>query len=238
MRAAGHLDPVRAGADGLGDGPGGIECVAQLVEVGGFEIRAEPHRSAVGRECAEDQPQQRRLAGAVFADQREPIAAHHTQVQSVDHGPIAETFADFGQLGDQLAGALAGVERQLEVADALAPRRAFAAEPLEAHDAAGVARASRFDALAYPRLFLRPEAVELARGGLLGRQFGRASAFPRTVIAGIRAQKSAIEFDDAGSHAIEKRTIVGDHDQCRSAQQQVFEQRDAVDVEMICGLVE
>ncbi len=60
-------DPVRVRAHGRRDGGVGIELRAQLVEVGDAQLRAQPHRAGIGRELAEDQLEQRRLARAVRA---------------------------------------------------------------------------------------------------------------------------------------------------------------------------
>src|SRR6185295_101229 len=60
----------------------------------------------------------------------------------------------------------------------------------------------------------------------------------RREVAGIRTQDAAIQLDDARGDAVEKRTVVSDDDARRHLQQQLFELCDAVDVEMVGGLVE
>src|SRR6185295_15045802 len=117
---------------------------------------------------ADDQPDQRGLAGAVGAQQSHAITAHHAQADVVEHLAIAEALVHVLELGDQLARALTGIDLQLDGADALAPLRAFDAQVFEALHAAFVARAPRLDALADPHLFLRPELVEAAVGEILG----------------------------------------------------------------------
>ena len=67
-----------------------------------------------------------------------------------------------GQLRDEPARSLAGIERELDVAEPRAPLGALAAQRLEPSHPAFVARAPRLDALADPGFFLRPELVELA----------------------------------------------------------------------------
>ena len=58
-------------------------------------------------------------------------------------------------------------------------------------------------------------------------------------VAGIRAQQAAIELDDARGDAIEERAVVRDDDRGRApCATQLLDQRDAVDVEMVGGLVE
>ena len=53
-----------------------IELLAQLIEVRDLEAGAEADRARVGRELAEQEAKQRRLARAVRADQADAIAAH------------------------------------------------------------------------------------------------------------------------------------------------------------------
>ena len=55
--------------DAVGDGRVGIELLALLIEVGHLQPRAVPHLAAVRRQLADEQPQQRRLAGSVRTDQ-------------------------------------------------------------------------------------------------------------------------------------------------------------------------
>ena len=62
-------------ADGVDDRALGIELLALLIEVRDLHVRAAPDLARVGLELADQQPQQRRLAGAVRPDQADPIAA-------------------------------------------------------------------------------------------------------------------------------------------------------------------
>ena len=60
---------VVALGDGVDDRPLRIELLALLIEIGDLHIGAAPDLAAVGRELAHQHPQQRRLAGAVRADE-------------------------------------------------------------------------------------------------------------------------------------------------------------------------
>ena len=75
LAPAGDLDPLGARADGVGEGLLRIERLAHLVEVGDLHVGAQAHAARVGRELAEDQLEQRGLAGAVRADQADAVAA-------------------------------------------------------------------------------------------------------------------------------------------------------------------
>ncbi len=67
---------------------------------------------ASGSSVAEDQADQRGFAGAVGADEPDAIAAHDPQRQVCDERAVAEALLTPVELGDQLAGALAGIQAQ------------------------------------------------------------------------------------------------------------------------------
>ena len=69
------LDPLAAGADEVFQRGVQVQRVAHLVEVGDLQVGAAPHLAAVGLELAQDQLEQRRLAGAVRPDQADLVAA-------------------------------------------------------------------------------------------------------------------------------------------------------------------
>ena len=75
-----------------------------LVERGDLQIGAEPHRPGVGRQRAGQHAEQRRLAGAVGADQPDPRAAGDAGREIVDHGEVAIALADRLCLDHQPAG--------------------------------------------------------------------------------------------------------------------------------------
>src|SRR3546814_13616658 len=52
------------------------------------------HRPGVGLEHAEEHPHQRRLAGAVGAEEAHHPAGRHLSVDPVEHDPIAEALMD------------------------------------------------------------------------------------------------------------------------------------------------
>ena len=145
---------------------------------------------------------------------------------------------DAGQFRDQPARALAGVQRQPHVAQALATRGALLPERFEPAHPSLVARPPGLDALADPYLFLGPELVEAPPGDVLGGQLVRLALLVGREIARVGAQQAAVEFDDPGRHAIEERSVVADDDGGRTLQQQLLEQQDAVDVEMVGRLVQ
>ena len=72
----------------------GIEAFAHLVEVRHLDVGAEAHAARVGGERAEDQVEERGLAGAVGADEAEAVAARDDEIQVFDDEPV-EGFTDF-----------------------------------------------------------------------------------------------------------------------------------------------
>ena len=168
---AADLDPVGGGVHGGRNAHLRVELLAQLVEVGDLQVGAEPdRRPSPAATWPRISLQQRGLAGAIRADQAETVAAHDPERQARDDGAPAVALGDVLQLRDELAGAFARVEAQLDVAQALAPRGALLAQLLQPLHAPFVAGAAGLDALADPDLLLRPELVEAAVGDCLGRE--------------------------------------------------------------------
>ena len=160
------------------------------------------------------------------------------QRQVGDDPAPAEALRDVLELGDQLPGALARVERQPDAAHAFPPRGALVAQLLEPAHPARIARAAGLDALADPDLLLRPELVEAPALERLRGELLLLAPLVGGEVARKRAQQAAVELDDAGRDPVEERAVVSDDDGGRALEQQVLEQRDAVDVEVVGRLVE
>src|SRR5204863_4037494 len=105
---------------------------------------------------AEDDPEERGLAGAVRADEADAVAARDDQIQVSYERAATVALADLGKLANQLARARACADGEPDVARALAPRRALLAQALEPPHAAFVARAARPHAFPDPGFLLRP----------------------------------------------------------------------------------
>ena len=162
------------------------------------------------------------------------------QIETLDQRFAVVTLADVRQFGDELAGAFTGIQRQLDVADAVTARRAFDPQRFQPTHPAFVAGAPRLDTLADPHLFLRPEFVKTAAGFFLFGQLVGLACFVGGEIARVRAQQAAVEFDDARHHTVEEGAVMGNNDRGfdLALDQQVFEQRDAGDVEMVGRLIQ
>jgi len=68
---------------------------------------------AVGRDLAEDRAHQRRLAGAVRADDADAITGLEDERQVLEQDLVADPLADAAQLEDRLAEAATRGDRQL-----------------------------------------------------------------------------------------------------------------------------
>ena len=167
-----------------------------------------------GASSPEQHPQQRRLAGAVRADEADAIAAHDAR-REVLRPPAVPSYAFEIPLGleHQLARLLGLLDLQPHVADLLAPRRALRAHRLSArtrpsfrvrralipwrsHASSSASFLSNFSCW----------TASLASDFFLPPQVGR-------VVAGPRRQPAAIELDDARREPLEERAVVGDeHD--------------------------
>src|SRR5262249_34983452 len=79
--------------------------VTALVDVGELHAVAEPQRPAVGRVLTDDHAEERRLAGAIRADDADDAAARQLEGEVVDEQAIAEGLADLRGLDDDVAEA-------------------------------------------------------------------------------------------------------------------------------------
>src|SRR5262249_60281763 len=82
-----------------------FEGVTALVDVGELHAVAEPQRPAVGRVLTDDHAEERRLAGAIRADDADDAAARQLEGEVVDEQAIAEGLADLRGLDDDVAEA-------------------------------------------------------------------------------------------------------------------------------------
>jgi hypothetical protein len=159
-------------------------------------------------------------------------------IRAVSPSMIVRSLRDVRELGDELARALAGVEADPDVAEPVEPLGALRAQSFEPLHAALVARAARLDTLADPDLLLRPELVEASAYGFLGRQLLVLALLVSREIPRVGAQDAAVELDDPAGDPVEKCPVMGDEDCGRDLQQQLFQPLDALDVEVVGGLIQ
>ena len=226
-------------ADAVGDRRVGIELLALLIEVGDLQPGAAPHLARVGLQLAEQQPQQRRLAGAVRADQADAIAAQDALREVADDRRAAERLRHVLRLEHQLPERLPVVDGEPHVAGL----RAYAARSARSAISARTRPSLRVRRALTP---CRSHASSCA-SFLSSRSSSRASASSAAVLllevarvaARPRREPAAIELDDARGERGEEGAVVGDEqERAGIAAQVLLEPADRVDVEMVGRLVE
>ncbi len=200
-----------------------------------------PRRTLARSRCklAQQQLQQRALAGAIGADDADALAAQDAGGEAAEYLAPIEGDADILGLEDQLAGAGGLLHGHVGLARPVAPVAALHAHLLQRAHAAFIAGAAGLDALADPHLFLRQPLVEQRVLARLVRELRGFLFRVVVVIAGPAAELPAVEIDDARGNAVDEGAVVADEQQ-RAAefQQQLFQPLDGVDVQMVGGLVE
>ena len=225
---------VSAIGDGIEHAALFVELLAHLIEIGDFDIGAEPDDPRVRRELAEQQAQQSGLSGAVRTDDANAIAAHDDGREVTDDGALAAGETHILRLDYQSPRPFRFLRLQLHGANALASLSARCAQRLEIAHAPFVAGASRLYSGADPHLFLCQLAIELrplSRFDVERRFLAREICI---VVAAPVHQFPAIEFHDACRHAAQKCAIVGHEHQRRAAiNEVVLHPLDSIDVEVV-----
>ncbi len=216
-----------------------VELLALLIVVSDLDVRAAPDLAPVGRQLAQQQPQQGRLAAAVRPDQANPIAAHDARGKVRNHRLRSVRLRDRVGFEDELTGRSGRLDLQTDRRGLLASRRPFLTHRHQRANPPFVARPPRLDALTQPRFLLRQALVELfLRDRLVGQPLVLLSK-ERRVVAGPRGEPSAIDLDDARRDPLEERAVVGDeHERARILGEKRLEPEDGVEIEVIGRLVE
>ena len=194
---------VVAVADGLEDGPLGIELLALLIVVGDLHVRSPAHLAGVRRLFAEQQPQQGRLAGAVRADETDAIAAQDPG-READRRRVGRRTPSLTSSTSKTRrpDASACSDLHADAADGRrAARRALLAHRHQRPHASLVAGPPRFDAPPQPDFFLRQPLVELLlRDGLVREPLLLLSQ-ERRIVARPRRQRARDRFRRSASPA-------------------------------------
>ena len=239
-----ELDVVVAIGDLLDDGVVGHQIAAALLEVRRARVLAEDDRAGIGRELAEDGADQRGLAGAVAADDPDPVALLHQQRQAREQRArvraLADLLGDALELDDRAAEARAGGQAQLEllgqqlIADGACGHRGVVAV-----DARLGLDAARLGAAADPvDLAVDERGAHALVLGLDGQPLGLLEE-ELGVVAVVAVELAAIHLADPVRDLVEERAIVGDHDQrARPLGEPVLDPLDGADVEVVGRLVE
>jgi hypothetical protein len=103
-----ELDDVVAAGDLLPDGLVRIERIAALVDIAQMHRLADGDRPRIGLLLPGDHPEQRRLAGAVRADDADNAARRQLERQIVDQQPVAKPLRGLPPRSPLVAQPLAG----------------------------------------------------------------------------------------------------------------------------------
>jgi hypothetical protein len=144
-----------------------------------------------------------------------------------------------GELGHQLATGRAAVHVHGHAAHGSAARLAFGPQFTQPDDAGLRAGAPGFHPFSDPDLFLRQQLVGLGLDHGFLRQLFFFLDLVGTEIAGVGAQLSPVELDDARGHAVQEGAVVGDgHHAALEVDQQLLQPLDRVQVQVVGGFVE
>ena len=254
LAAVADLNPFAARADEIFQRGVHVQGVAHLVKVGHRDIRTLAHRTpravarfgrrgvgwrGVGLQFAQNELEQGRFARAIGPEQSDFVAPQNGGAEIIHDFARAKTFGNMGQLGHQLAADGAAVDIHINAAHDFAARLTLRAQLIEAHDAGRGAGAPGFHAFANPDLFLRQEFVCAGVEHGLLRQLLFFLQQIGGKVSGIRQQLTPVQFDDAGGHIVQKSPVVGDGDDAAAkVHQQAFKPLDAVQVQVVGGLVQ
>ncbi len=155
------------------------------------------------------------------ADDAEPVAAQHAQVQVAHDRPVVERLRHAFRHRHQLAGQPRAAGFQLQPLRAVHRVPPGLAQRLPARPAAHVALAPRGDAVAHPVLLPRDLPVELVPVALLLFQHLLAPAFepPETLVEPTRA--AAVQPHHAARQRLQQPAVVADHHHGRGRRQQL-----------------
>ena len=239
MSSAANLDEIRAVGDAVEHAPFGIELVAELVEVGDLEARSESNRSAIRRDLAEEKANERRLAGAVWSNEPDAIAACDGRGEIANDDTLAVREAHAASLDHEPARSLGLLGLEFDRAGAFTPSAAFDPEGLECAHTPFVPGTTSLNPRADPDLLLRQLLVELFPFTRFGGQRGALSLEVLVVVRAPIDEPPAVELDDSSRDASQEGPVVR-HEQKRrpAVDEKILNPFDGVDVEMIRRLIE
>ena len=197
-------------------------------------------RALIGLLFADDHAEERRLAGAVGADDAHDAAGRQEEGQVVDQEPVAEALDHVLGVDHLVAQARPGRDGELDAVLACALGRLRLGDQVVVGGDAGLALA-----LAGAGRHADPVELALERGLagavrlLLGGETRLLLLEPRRVVALPRDAGAAVELEDPAGHVVEEVAIVGDgDDRARVLLERALEPGDRLGVEVVGRLVE
>src|SRR5438067_1793488 len=232
-----ELDLVVAAGDLLEYRLVRIERLAALIDVADLHRLADLQRPLVRLLLRGDHPEERRLAGAVRADDADDAAGRQREVEVLDEQLVAVAFLQPARFDHGVAEARAGRDVDLGRLDLL--RRVLAQQVL--------VRIQARLAFRLPRARRHPDPFELALERLLPprlrllllREAVPLLLEPRRVIALPRDAVAAIELEDPAGDVVEEVAVVGHRDDGAGVfGEESLQPRDRLGIEMVGRLVE
>ena len=216
-----------------------IEAFAALIERRHFQIGAEPDRAGVRRADAGQQVDQRGLAGAVRADDADPVAALNADRKVIDDGAAVIAAAHRLGFDHQFSGFVGLDGRHRGIADAAAIIAALAAQRVQIGEPLDVALAPAGHAIAQPMFLGDDLAIELVLFAFfLGEQIvaplleGGKAAVDLPHRAAIKPRRGARQIGQ------EAAVMADDHQRRLARGEVVFQPFDGGEIEMVGRLVE
>ena len=215
----------------------GVQLMLGVVVNG--HVRAQCPLAPLERQHAGQDLQQRRLAGAVLADQGQPLAPLHRDVDARVDDVVAVGLVDAGQRGHAAAGARRLRKREVHLAARAGQLDAL--DTLQHLDAA-------LHLAGLGRLVAEPldEALDLGDAlGLVARarleQLAPGLALDQEVVVVARVHREAVgaEVGDRGDHPVQEIAVVRDHDHGPVvAGQEVLQPGEGGEVQVVGRLVQ
>src|SRR6185503_4866925 len=235
--ALAELDRVVAARDLLPDVVRRVEVGPRLVDVGELDGLADAEGPVVGLRLAGDHPKQRRLAGAVRADDADDAGGGQREGEVVDEEPVAEALAHAVGVDHDVAEPRAGRDVDLDAVelDVLL----LGEEALVRAEARLRLRVTGARARPHPLELARERAAARRLLLLLLREPCLLLLEPRRIIALERDAAAAVELEDPACDVVEEVAVVGDgDDRAPVALEEALEPEDGFRVEVVRRLVE
>ena len=215
--------------------------ISALVDVAQLDRVADLDRAGVGRLLAHDHPKQRRLAGAVRADDPDDPGARQRERQVLDEQPVAVALAQALDLDHASRPAEDRAGWRSPVRAAAAPRASFASSSSFSY---ALSRALPFAcralrAHAHPFELARERALPRVDLLLLARHPFQLLLEPAGVVAGERDAPPPVELEDPLRDVVQEVAVVRDGDDGAGVfLEEALEPLDRLGVEVVGRLVE
>ena len=190
-----------------------IELFAHLVEVDHLTAAAEPHRTLLRRQIADEEAKQGGLSRAVGAYYPHPVTAHDGDRKVPDHLPAVVREGYPICLDDQVAGTPGFLQLHPGLADPFPSCPALLPQLLQRPDASLVPGPARLDPLPQPGLLPCQLLVEQGQAGHLRRQEFFPPRHEGFVATGKCIENPPVQLGDPVRNPAREGPIVGNEEE-------------------------